>query len=438
LYILPNLPILIPSSEGAQRATLKLIAESTIVFKLAGKCAACIIFCNKPHKLIGKHFIASNGVGFQLKFPRGGAAPSILCNTPRWLIVDYSIVPASFYDDFQLVVESILIPSYEGAQRATLKLIVICAFGLNELIKLILASGQQPNFKISLIFGEECRTFCEGEWEQQVGNISLAGYTSLVGLIELAKLISFVGHNGIFGLIGRNNLVGFISLVGHNTLVDHIGLVGRNDLANHIGLDFIGHNGLVGFIGLSINFIGLRFVGFIGLGLVSLGGLTGHISLVGHCIIGLIELAALSNHRLKGLIGLISRFGLLSRIDRISLVGPIGFSGISGLVGQISLVSLGGFIGQISLINLSALSNHWPIGLIGGIGFSLIALSASAVSLACQLICLVSLVGVSTHWPFCKCLAAAVIKATKYHGGSSKNQHMELPRLNQALPKLRP
>jgi len=89
----------------------------------------------------------------------------------------------------------------------------------------------------------------------------------------------------------------------------------------------------------------LGFVGFVSIGLISLGGITRH----------------------------------------ISLVGPIGFSGISGLVGQISLVSLGGFIGQISLIDLSASSNHRPIGFIRVIGSGLIALSASAVSLAHRL-----------------------------------------------------
>jgi hypothetical protein len=52
--------ILIPSSEGAQRAASKLIVESTIVFELAGVCPARIVFRTKPHKLIGKHFIASN------------------------------------------------------------------------------------------------------------------------------------------------------------------------------------------------------------------------------------------------------------------------------------------------------------------------------------------------------------------------------------------
>jgi hypothetical protein len=83
--------------------------------------------------------------------------------TPQKMIVDYSIASAFFYDDFQLVVKSILIPSYEGDQRAASKLIDICAFDLNKLIELILASGHQPNSKISYIFGEECRTFCEGE-----------------------------------------------------------------------------------------------------------------------------------------------------------------------------------------------------------------------------------------------------------------------------------
>jgi hypothetical protein len=76
--------ILNPSSKGARRAASKLIVESTIVFELAGKGTAHIIFCNKPHKFIGKHFITSNyGVGLQLKFPRGGAALSISSNTQQ-------------------------------------------------------------------------------------------------------------------------------------------------------------------------------------------------------------------------------------------------------------------------------------------------------------------------------------------------------------------
>ena len=162
--------ILIPSSEGAQRAASKLIVESTIVFQLAGVCPARIVLCTKPHKLIGEHFSASNY-----------ADPSIICSTPHWLIVE-NILPGAhvipnisceephglivtsntspnferelafndeasfdtsnvFSQKSKLIVDSI--PSYEGAQRAASKLIVICAFGLNELIKLISASRHQ-------------------------------------------------------------------------------------------------------------------------------------------------------------------------------------------------------------------------------------------------------------------------------------------------------
>jgi hypothetical protein len=55
--------------------------------------------------------------------------------------------------------------------------------------------------------------------------------------------------------------------------------------------------------------------------------------------------------------------------------------------------------------------NHWPIGLIGVIGFGLIASSASAVSSARRLIGLVSLVGLLTHRPFLNSLATALIAA---------------------------
>jgi hypothetical protein len=229
----------------------------------------------------------------------------------------------------KLIVDSI--PSYEGAQKATSKLIVIWAFGLNELIKLISASRHQQlivayvktNSKIYLIFGEECRTFCEGEWEQQVGNISLAGYTSrisLIGHIGLVGLISFVGLGffGVNGLVGVIGLIGINSLIGHNNLVDHIGLVGYIGLVRRINLvDYIGLFGHIGLVGRTLSFIGLGLVGYIGL----------------------------------------------------SFIGLSGLSGISGL------------ISQISLINLSASWNHGPIGIIGIVGFGhIIASSASAVS----------------------------------------------------------
>jgi hypothetical protein len=163
--------------------------------------------------------------------------PNISCEEPHGLIATINVPPnferelafddEAFFDasnifgqKSKLIIDSI--PSYEGAQRTASKLIVICAFGLNELIKLISASRHQQlivaydktNSKIYLIFGEECSTFCEGEWEQQVGsNINLVGYTSrisLIGHIGLVGLISFVG----LGFFGVNGLVGVIGLIG--------------------------------------------------------------------------------------------------------------------------------------------------------------------------------------------------------------------------------
>jgi hypothetical protein len=167
--------ILIPSSEGARIAALNLIVEFTIVFELAGYCPARIIFRNTPHKIIGKHFIVSTySIGFQLRFPRGGAAPFIYYNISHWLIVENTLpgarvireephglivmsnAPHNFEQDLalgnkasfdtsnifgpnsNLIVDLIL--STAGAQITASKLIVMCAFGLNELIKLMLAS----------------------------------------------------------------------------------------------------------------------------------------------------------------------------------------------------------------------------------------------------------------------------------------------------------
>jgi hypothetical protein len=239
----------------------------------------------------------------------------------------------------KLIVDYILISRSEGAQRAASKLIVICAFGLNELIKLISASRHQQlivayvktNSKIYLIFGEECRTFCEGEWEQQVGNISLVGYTSrisLIGHIGLVGLISFIGLGffGVNGLVGVIGLIGINSLIGPNDFIDHIGLVGYIGLVRHIDLvDYIGLFGHIGLVGRTLSFIGLSLIGYIGL----------------------------------------------------SFIGLSGISGISGLIGQISLINLSASLNQLYLQ-----------------------------------------------------------QKLKYHGGSSKQQHSELPRCNRALPKL--
>ena len=87
--------------------------------------------------------------------------------------------------------------------------------------------------------------------------------------------------------------------------------------------------------------------------------------------------------------------------------------------------------------------NHWPIGLIGIIGFGLIALSASAVSLAHRLVGLVGIIDLLTHRPFLDSLATALITAkTKIscqlkqaaaHGVSLPNSRGHLPRSDTPL-----
>jgi hypothetical protein len=232
--------------------------------------------------------------------------------------------------------------------------------------------------KKSLHFREDCEMFCEGEWEEQsqqpkhnlvdhyrvigrvdlINRISIGGQVNLVGLVDLG----LVSHNGLglngislvgLGFFGVNGLISVVSFVDHISL-----LIGQISLVNPIGLklishfclisrlsilNFIGHNSLIGFIDLGVSFIGLS--------LDSFDGLIGHISLVGRCIIGLIESAASSN--------------------------------------------------------------HWPVSLIGVIGLCLIASSASAASLARQLISFVDLIGSSTHRLFCERIATTINEATK-------------------------
>jgi hypothetical protein len=190
--------------------------------------------------------------------------------------------------------------------------------------------------------------------------IHLSRIIGFIGQTSLVELIGLVDHTGLgldgislvgLGFLGVNGLISVVNLVDRISL-----LVGQISLVNPIGLklishfclnsrfnilDFIGHNGLIGFIDLGVSFIGLS--------LDSLGGLIGHISLIGRCIISFIESAASSN--------------------------------------------------------------HWPISLIGVIGIYLIASSASAASLARRLISFVGLNGSSTHRLFCERLATAVNEA---------------------------
>jgi hypothetical protein len=197
-----------------------------------------------------------------------------------------------------------------------------------------------------------------------IGRTGSNGFIGVIGHIDQISLIS-LGDLAIKRLVSLSalsvcQLIGLISLVCLNSrfsilgcisckdLVDHNGLVGCNDLADHIGLNLIDHNGLIGFIGLGVSFIGLGFVSLIG-----------YISLIGH-------------------IGLI---GLVGRIGNNSLVGVTGLS----LISLVSIVGLIGF-GLVSLIGLGDLS--------------ITSLFGSSASLACYLISLFILVGLSIHWPF--------------------------------------
>jgi hypothetical protein len=104
-----------------------------------------------------------------------------------------------------------------------------------------------------------------------------------------------------------------------------------------------------------------------------------------------------------------------SLIDRISLDGPISFSGISSLADQISLISLS----DLAMIMISLLVGSLAsfvcliISLISVIGLGLIASSASVAFLARRLISFISLIGSLTHRLFCERLATAINEATK-------------------------
>ena len=92
------------------------------------------------------------------------AAPTIFCDTPRWLIVEYILLipnsagawthqaqlplPTKPNDDFWLVVEFIPILIFDGARAPSSMLIVECNYS-----------------KISLHFCKDFRIFHEGEWE---------------------------------------------------------------------------------------------------------------------------------------------------------------------------------------------------------------------------------------------------------------------------------
>ena len=164
----------------------------------------------------------------------------MICEEPHGLIV-MSNAPHNFEQDLALGNEASfdtsnifgpnsnlivdLILSTAGAQITASKLIVMCTFGLNELIKLMLASRYQRrivayvdmNSKIYLlIFGEKCRKFCEGEWEQQVGNLSFVGSLVLANccIIDLVSFVRLIKHVELTGHVGHiNDFIRLLQLI---------------------------------------------------------------------------------------------------------------------------------------------------------------------------------------------------------------------------------
>jgi hypothetical protein len=94
-------------------------------------------------------------------------------------------------------------------------------------------------FETSFHFCEDCRIFCEGEWQvkdngyaivkQQSANTQeweqhwqLNGHTSLVGLID------FVGHNGQINLVSHSGCISLVGISGINFIAIKWRLIGLN------------------------------------------------------------------------------------------------------------------------------------------------------------------------------------------------------------------
>jgi hypothetical protein len=261
------------------------------------------------------------------------------------------------------------------------------------------------NSKISLHFHDDCGIFCEGDRENtNKGNeVVVQQQLNLPSLLSLASAtltLAALDALALSDTLAEAASLISLFLVGQNDLNDHIGLVDLSDLGN----DFVDHIGLVGLNDLVcfINHNGLGLIFPLGCtgpnGFIGVFGLVGHIcinSLMDHnCIVGLIGFA--DHTGLDGLIGLVGHDCIVSFIG--SFVGFVG----------LGLVSLGGLISNISLVCFIGL------GLVGFIGLGLVSRLIGLIGLiSLGLVGIISLVGLSTHRPFCERLAAAVIEATK-------------------------
>ena len=263
-------------------------------------------------------------------------------------------------------------------------------------------------FQLNIISVSEgaCAALITFEQSQQPKH-DLVDHYGVIGRTDLIDPINFVGFNGqlslvslklinIIGLVKCNGLFDFIGVVGLDRLVGIVNLsclddlIGLVNLVKIVKLDIKGRNGLIGRISIVGQVSLVSLVDFGDLAIVLSHPCFG---LVGHTVLGL-------EGSINGLISVLGFVGLV--VSFLSLVS------LGGLIDHFSLVSRC----ILGLIELAASSNHWPLGLIGIIILSLIASSATTASLACRLISFVSLVGSLTHRLFHKRLTASVIEAT--------------------------
>jgi hypothetical protein len=312
-------------------------------------------------------------------------------------------------NDFQLIVDSKLILSCEEARTfpdGLSKFIVASGLeGKNKAeldsnggqqqfpifniipLKMLTFEGAQaaPNHSHQLIveykysniclhFCKDCRILCEGVKDNGNG---------------VSQQLFGLGKTGFVGLNGQIGCASYNGLVGHNNHINHIGLVGHKRLT-----------GIAGFVGI-----------------VSCNS-----------IISLINLEAMLNHWLIGLIGVIG-FGLISLVG-LSGFGLIGLSGINGLIGKFGLI---GFVGLVSLsgFGLISLTGISGFGLVLGVlilvgvsGFSLVGLDSlvAAINSAAVLV---------THAEATKLMSATKIasKAILYYFDASLHHIYALMRV---------
>jgi len=313
--------IVILHSKGARAPSFLLIVGcgySEISFHF---CKDCRIFCEG---------VKGNGIVEQKpenKYREGAMSTIAAIAKLNALVGRNDVGPIGLIvkiNDLQwLVVDSIVILNCEGARAVPITI----SEGANNAVPAIFCDRSSKFIVASNSEGEMRKA--ESYFFRINSQLSLIGLTGLGGINDL------FGHTDPLILVC---LVGLFGLVGQNSLI-HNGLVGRNYLVDFIGL--VGHHDLIDFIGRNTE----ADVGFVGLGLVSLGRLISNISLTGFIGLGLI-----------GFIGL----GLVSRL--IGLIGLISLGLVVCWYHQPRRLVGSSAFGLISRVIL--LAHHWPHNLV--------------------------------------------------------------------------